>query len=100
MEDKVYNAEDEHMGHIKDLMIDVTSGRIEYVVVEFGGFLGIGVKYFALPFHLLRVDTEKKRIVFNLKKEMLENAPGFDIEHWPQTNIHFEESGTYWSFMG
>lgn len=98
--DKIRNDQQEHMGEIMDLMIDITTGRIEYAVIEFGGFLGIGVKYFAIPFRLLRVDPEKKMFVFNQKKEVLEKAPGFDMEHWPETNVHFDEIYGYWSFMG
>jgi sporulation protein YlmC with PRC-barrel domain len=98
--DKVHNEGDEHMGVIKDIMIDVTTGKIEYYVIEFGGFLGIGIKYFAIPFNLLRVDAAKKIYVFNQKKEMLEKAPGFNIDHWPDTNIHIEEMRGYWNFMG
>jgi sporulation protein YlmC with PRC-barrel domain len=98
--DKVHNEEDEHMGVIKDIMLDITTGKIEYVVIEFGGFLGIGIKYFAIPFNLLHVDTVKKIFIFNQKKEMLEKAPGFNIDHWPDTNIHIDEIHSYWSFMG
>src|SRR5271170_6126103 len=98
--DKVHNNKEEHLGEIKDIMIDITTGKIDYLVIEFGGFLGIGIKYFAIPFGLLRVDAAKKVFVFSEKKEMLEKAPGFDMEHWPDTNIHFENVHSYWSFMG
>ena len=54
MGDKVYNENEENLGKIEDIMIDITSGRIEYVVVSFGGFLTIGEKYFAIPFGLLQ----------------------------------------------
>ncbi|MEO5594104.1 MAG: PRC-barrel domain-containing protein, partial [Chitinophagaceae bacterium] len=82
-----------------DIMVDITTGNIAYFVIEFGGFLGIGIKYFAIPFRLLQADAEKKRFVFDQKKEILEKAPGFDINHWPETNIHLEELHGYWSFM-
>ena len=97
--DKVHNMANEHMGEIKDIMIDITTGKIDYVVIEFGGFLGIGIKYFAVPFSALQVDGEKKSFVFNQKKEVLEKAPGFNMDHWPDTNIHFDEIHSYWSFM-
>src|SRR5580658_3807166 len=67
--DKVRNEKDEHLGVIKDIMIDITTGKIEYFVIEFGGFLGIGIKYFAIPFALLRVDPVKQIFIFNQKKE-------------------------------
>ena len=95
--DKVRNEKGENMGKIADIMIDITSGKIEYVVIEFGGFLTIGEKYFAIPFSLLRVDPVNKMFVFNQPKEMLEKAPGFDMNHWPETNFHGEE--TYWNFV-
>src|SRR5271170_7991796 len=77
--DKVHNNKEEHLGEIKDIMIDITTGTIDYYVIEFGGFLGIGIKYFAIPFKLLQPDAEKKQFVFDQPKEALEKAPGFNI---------------------
>jgi sporulation protein YlmC with PRC-barrel domain len=98
--DKVHNGQNEHLGQIKDIMIDITTGKIDYYVIEFGGFLGIGIKYFAIPFGFLQVDPAKKIFIFDQKKETLEKAPGFDMEHWPDTNIHLDQVRGYWSFMG
>jgi hypothetical protein len=33
----------------------------------------------------ISIDTEKECCVFNVEKERLENAPGFDKDHWPNT---------------
>jgi sporulation protein YlmC with PRC-barrel domain len=98
--DKVSNQQGEHLGVIKDIMIDLTTGKIDYFVIEFGGFLGIGIKYFAIPFPLLKVDPDHKQFVFEKSKQDLSAAPGFDIDHWPDTNIHLEEVNEYWNFMG
>ncbi len=95
--DKVHDDKDAHMGDIKDIMMDLTNGKIEYYVVEFGGFLGIGRKYFAIPYNLLRVDFEKKIFVFMGSREMLEKAPGFNHWHWPETNFHLVDD--YWHFV-
>lgn len=95
--DKVHNKKGEHMGKIEDIMIDITTGKIEYVVIEFGGFLGMGIKYFAIPFNVLQIDPINKIFIFNLEKEKLEKAPGFDLDHWPETNFHEEQ--TYWTFV-
>lgn len=100
--DKVYNDSDESLGTIKDVMLNIEDGRIEYVVIEFGGFLGIGEKFFAVPFKVLKIDTSRHAFILDQNKEVLENAPGFDKDHWPETNSHaMEPSGAYWgSFMG
>ncbi len=98
--DKVVNAEDEHLGSIKDVMLNIRNGNIEYYIIEFGGFLGIGEKFFAIPFRLLTVDPEKKVFRFSEKKETLKKAPGFDKEHWPGTNAHVTYVTDSWSFWG
>jgi sporulation protein YlmC with PRC-barrel domain len=100
--DKVLDPQGEKLGSIKDIMIDLRNGKVEYVVVELGGFLGIGEKYFAIPFSILQVDPKHEAFLINQSKETLKNAPGFNKEHWPETNSHeFERSGAYWGdFMG
>jgi len=102
MGDKVFNRRNEKLGDIKDIMIDITEGKIEYLIIEFGGFLGVGEKFFAVPFRLLAVDTVKEAFILDQKKEVLAKAPGFDKDHWPETNSHaLQESYTYWGgFMG
>ena len=99
--DKVYNNSEEKLGTIKDIMLDLSGGKIEYVVVEMGGFLGIGEKFFAIPYPLLKVDPANERFILNQNKETLEKAPGFDKDHWPETNAHLQVSNDYWGgFMG
>ncbi len=79
----VVNLAGESLGNIKDLMIDTSTGDVSYAVLSFGGFLGMGDKYFAIPWQSLTVDTVKEHIVLNVDKERLKNAPGFAKDHWP-----------------
>jgi sporulation protein YlmC with PRC-barrel domain len=81
--DKVVNRQGEDLGDIKDLMIDVDSGRVAYAVLEFGGLLGMGSKLFAVPLSALEIDPENHRFIFDKDKEALDTAPGFDKDHWP-----------------
>jgi sporulation protein YlmC with PRC-barrel domain len=81
--DDVYNAADEKLGEITDIMIDVPSGRVAYAVMSVGGVLGLGDKLFAVPWSALRLDTERKCFRLDASKERVENAPGFDKDHWP-----------------
>jgi sporulation protein YlmC with PRC-barrel domain len=83
MRNHVYNAEGENLGDIKEIMLDMRSGRIGYAVLSYGGFLGVADKLFAVPWGALRLDTENKRFTLNVSKDRLENAPGFDKECWP-----------------
>jgi sporulation protein YlmC with PRC-barrel domain len=97
--DKVINPAGEHMGVIHEIMLDMETGIIDYFVIEFGGFLGMGVKYFAIPLRLLKLDAPHKKFIFDQDREVLKNAPGFDMDHWPDTNLHFDEVYSYWRFI-
>lgn len=96
--DKVINLQGEEIGSVKEIMLDLEHGRVAYVVLSFGGVMGLGDKLFALPWDSFQLDTDRKAFVLNIAKEKLENAPGFDKDHWPLTeNRKFlEEVYTYY----
>jgi len=100
--DHVENRAGEDLGKIKDIMLNVKRGTIEYVVIEFGGFLGIGEKYFAVPFEALELKAGRQVYILDRDKAFLKNAPGFNKEHWPGTNSkHYGQVNGYWGdFMG
>ena len=95
----VRNRAGESLGDIKDFMIDLSTGRVQYAVLDFGGFLGIGDKLFAVPLEALRADTQSEQLVLDVDKARLEKAPGFDKHDWPSApNDTFVES--VYSFYG
>lgn len=79
----VKNNQGENLGDIKDFMVDTQTGKINYAVLDFGGFLGIGNKLFAVPMQALQLDNENKCFIMNTNKEKLKNAKGFDQHSWP-----------------
>jgi len=80
---EVYNSDEEHLGEIKEIMLDTMDGTVAYAVLSFGGVFGVGDKLFAVPWNALRLDTVNKRFVLDADKENLKNAPGFDKDAWP-----------------
>ncbi len=83
---KVKNRSKEDIGKIQDLMINLEEGNVEYAVLSFGGFLGLGDKYFAVPMKALQFSTkdDDHTITMDITKEKLENAPGFNKDRWPK----------------
>lgn len=81
--DRVFSSDNQEIGKIKEIMLEVASGRIVYAVMSSGGFLGIGDKLLALPWSALTLDTTHKCFVLNVAAERVKNAPGFDKDHWP-----------------
>jgi hypothetical protein len=80
---KVINQQNEDLGKIEDIVIDADAGRIAYAVLSFGGVLGMGDKHFAIPWEALRFNLPNKQAVLNVDKKLLENAPGFSKDNWP-----------------
>jgi hypothetical protein len=93
--DSVVNGADEHLGEIKEIMLDMQTGQVAYAVLAFGNFLGMSDKLFAVPWPALHLDTTHKRFVLNVGKDVLRRAPGFNKDSWPDmsdvqwaANIH------------
>jgi len=81
--DRVRNAAGDDLGKIEEIMLDVPSGRVAYAVLSFGGFLGMGNKLFAIPWNALTIDEPEHQFILNVDKQVLETAPGFDKDNWP-----------------
>jgi sporulation protein YlmC with PRC-barrel domain len=73
----VYNRQGERLGSIYNFMVDKRSGQVEYAVLSFGGFLGIGEDYYPLPWKALTYDTALGGYVVDLDKDRLRNAPNY-----------------------
>lgn len=84
--DSVVNPKGENLGKIEDFIIDPSRAHVDYAVLSFGGFLGMGDKLFAVPLEALKLSREEKRFILDVEKERLKNAPGFDKNKWPDTS--------------
>lgn len=80
---KVESTEGKSLGKIKDLVLDPDEGDVQYAVLDFGGFLGIKDKYFIVPWEAINFTPNGKKIMLDVSKRDLKNAPGFDKNHWP-----------------
>jgi hypothetical protein len=54
----VFDRQNDQIGTIKRLLIEKVSGRVLYVDVTFGGFLGIGSHHVTIPWDKLAYDKE------------------------------------------
>ena len=79
----VENPANENLGKIEEIVVDPDTGRVIYSVLSFGGFLGMGDKLFAVPFHSLALGSDAKKFILDVDKDRLKNAQGFDKNNWP-----------------
>ena len=91
----VKNLAGTDLGNIQDLMINTNNGDIAYAVLSFGGFLGFGDKYFAIPWEAFTMDPYKECLVLSVPEEKLKNAPGFDKDNWPSHATHEHLTNVY-----
>lgn len=73
----VYNHNEERLGTIHNFMVDKRTGQVEYAVLSFGGFLGIGDNYYPIPWEVLTYSEDAGGYVVNLDKNILEGAPHY-----------------------
>jgi sporulation protein YlmC with PRC-barrel domain len=80
----VRNQQNENLGKIEDLAIDPDANRVIYGVLSFGGFLGMGDKFFAVPWSSMKqASSGQDKLTLNVDKDRLKNASGFDKKNWP-----------------
>ena len=73
----VYNLAGEKLGSIYDVMLTKDSGKAEYAIMSFGGFLGIGEKYHPLPWDVLTYSPGHDGYLVDLDRNRLEGAPSY-----------------------
>jgi len=82
----VKNRQDETLGHVDNMLVDVQSGRIVAIMISSGGFLGIGDELSAVPPTALSFNSERDTLQLDTTKDMLSAAPHFKSSEWPDFN--------------
>jgi sporulation protein YlmC with PRC-barrel domain len=97
----VEDLEGNNIGSVSDLIIDLNTGQIYYVILNYGGLLGIGSEDRPLPLAAFGWSADLD-LVFNQPEAALENAPVVDDE-WPaQFDVATWNGvvGEYWAPSG
>lgn len=94
----VYDTSGNRLGSIRNLMIDKVKGTVEYAVLSFGGFLGIGASQYPLPWSKLRYDIGLGGYVVDVTEEQLQGAPSYEGDEtvdWSDANWGEKVRGYY-----
>lgn len=70
----------DRIGEIEDIVLDKLSNNIMFVIVGFGGFLGVGEKYHPLPWGILKYSKDADAYVINVSTDKLRAAPADSME--------------------
>ena len=84
MRGKVVNGRDgDRLGTIDRLILDAPSGRVAFVILSTGGFLGLGQSYHPIPWRALRYDPASGGYTVSIDRRLLEGAPSFRPDSAP-----------------
>lgn len=93
----VYDRAGEKLGSIRNFMVGKHSGQVEYAVLEFGGFLGIGSDHYPIPWSKLDYEVDKGGYVVDIDKSQLEDAPRHPRERQPAYDEAYgRQISDYW----
>ena len=94
----VYNRNGDHLGTVDHLMIDKFTGQVEYAVMSFGGFLGMGESYNPVPWRSLTYAVDLGGYVIDTDRSRLESAPRYTTSNQPNWSdrAYTERVDDYW----
>ena len=79
---KVKNVQDQDLGRVDNLMVDLPAGRVAYVILNPDSSLNLGNDFLALPPMAFTSSSDRKYLVSDLNRDKLAAAPKFDKNQW------------------
>jgi sporulation protein YlmC with PRC-barrel domain len=76
----VYNDVGDKIGTVEDIVLDKQSNQIMFAALGFGGVLGMGEKYYPVPWSMLDYSEDKGGYVVPLNKSSIEKAPAYELK--------------------
>ncbi|MEI7729975.1 MAG: PRC-barrel domain-containing protein [Verrucomicrobiota bacterium] len=81
---EVKDSQNQPLGKIKDLALDLENGRIVEVIVASGGFLGWGQRIVAVPPGAFEFDVAGETVSLNVSKAKFQAATAFSLSKWEE----------------
>jgi hypothetical protein len=74
----VQSLKGEDLGRVVDVVVD-RSGVLRAAIVDFGGFLGVGMRKIAVDWRMLHLPTDgpMNKLIVDLQRDQLRNAPAY-----------------------
>jgi sporulation protein YlmC with PRC-barrel domain len=76
----VYNEVGDRIGTVEDVVLDKQTNQILFAALGFGGVLGMGEKYYPVPWSMLDYDEDRGGYIVPLDKDTLKSAPAYDLK--------------------
>lgn len=97
--DKVVTPRGQTLGTVTEVVLDTCCGRLAYVVITAGGFMGVGEQAFVVPWSALTTDRAG-RFFLDADRAMLAGAPqqlnGSADPQWHRALHRYYRARPYW----
>ncbi len=81
---EVRTLQEQKLGTVDDVILDLLAGRVVAVVVASGGVLGVGATHRTVPPAAFHYDEGKNVLHVDITKESFELNPTFDPSRWAE----------------
>lgn len=85
----VYDQKGDKVGHVEDVVLDKLSDRIMFAALGQGGVLGMGEKFFPVPWSMLAYNKDKGGYVIPVAQDMISKAPTYRLEDLTKNDGEF-----------
>jgi sporulation protein YlmC with PRC-barrel domain len=96
----VKNPQNQDLGQIDEVLIDPDTGQVRFVILDVGGFLGLGSTRVAVPLNAFQITQEgnNAKWVLDADKEKLKNAPKVEGQNYQRlyTKTEAKPIFIYW----
>ncbi len=76
----VYDRSGDKIGHVEDIVLDKQSDRIMFAALGQGGVLGLGEKFFPVPWSMLGYSKDMGGYVVPVAQDVISKAPTYRLE--------------------
>ncbi len=90
----VTGADAAKLGAVRELFIDLTSGRIGFLIVESAGLLGGSGKFHPIPWSAVRYDTVARTFQVEMAKDDFKASPSYDRDQLSNSSYGWDEQST------
>lgn len=82
------------LGTVRELVLDLASGRIEFLIVQTGGLLGGSGKFHPVPWSAVRYDSVAGAFQAERTKDEFKASPSYDRDQLADGGYAWQEQAT------
>jgi hypothetical protein len=86
--------DDDKLGAVRELFLDLSSGQVAFVIVEAAGLLGGSGKFHPVPWSAVRYDALARHLQVEMTKGDFKASPSYDREQFANPGYGWDEQTT------